>query len=230
MDGTRSARSMGGVMNVGYIPDSFGHIAMMPAILSGFGIDSALVYRGFGGEPGQTSSEYWWESPDGTRCLMVHLFRHGYSAGYFHQETEEEIVSRFGAMKAEARRPCGDLAPTDDERRRSPLARSETSRHAGSAPDDRSTGDFVHSTLPAYVDAVRKELSALPEVARRTPVRLPVCLRGARRRLLQQDVHQAGKLAMPEPAPALRRAAARHRRGCRAWRSHSRSCGMHGGP
>ena len=54
-------------MNVGYIPDSFGHIAMMPAILRGFGIDTAVVYRGFGGEPGQNSSEYRWIAPTAPR-------------------------------------------------------------------------------------------------------------------------------------------------------------------
>ncbi len=55
--GTHMAKEFGGQMNVGYIPDSFGHIAMMPAILKGFDIDTALVYRGFGGESGQTTSE-----------------------------------------------------------------------------------------------------------------------------------------------------------------------------
>ena len=99
--GTRRSRDFGAEMKVGYIPDSFGHIAMMPAILSGFGIDTALLYRGFGGEPGQTSSEYWWTGPDGTRCLMLHLFRHGYSGCYFHQETDKEILKRFKELKEE---------------------------------------------------------------------------------------------------------------------------------
>ena len=47
MTGIRMAGSFGHAMTVGYIPDSFGHIAMMPAILRGFGIGTALVYRGF---------------------------------------------------------------------------------------------------------------------------------------------------------------------------------------
>jgi hypothetical protein len=88
-------------MKVGYIPDSFGHIAMMPAILKGFDIDNAMLYRGFGGEPEQKTSEYWWKAPDGTRSLMIHFFRHGYSAGYFHQETPEQILQRFAEIKNE---------------------------------------------------------------------------------------------------------------------------------
>ena len=229
MEGTRSARSMGGVMNIGYIPDSFGHIAMMPAILSGFGMDSAVVYRGFGGEPGQTSSEYWWESPDGTRCLMAHLFRHGYSAGYFHQDSHGRDPRPLRGDEGRTRRSCGDLASPDAQRRRPPLARSETPRHAGPDPA------IVRRAFPAQHAAGLHRCG--PEGARRssggvrrTPVRLPVCLRGARRGLLQQDVHQAGQLAMPEPAPALRRAPARHRAAAGHGIARSRSCGMHGGP
>jgi mannosylglycerate hydrolase len=54
--GRRLAQQFGGGMKVGYIPDSFGHVAMMPAILNGFDIDNAVLYRGFGGEPEQKTS------------------------------------------------------------------------------------------------------------------------------------------------------------------------------
>jgi alpha-mannosidase len=36
---------------VGYLPDQFGHIAQMPQILQGFGLSSAVVWRGFGAPP-----------------------------------------------------------------------------------------------------------------------------------------------------------------------------------
>ncbi|GHF53516.1 alpha-mannosidase [Deinococcus metalli] len=84
---------------VGYLPDQFGHTAQMPQILRGFGIDSAVVWRGFGapplggddgdGEvghdiyryarsrdprfPARTQNEFWWEAPDGTRVLGIYL-------------------------------------------------------------------------------------------------------------------------------------------------------------
>ncbi|MDP9180471.1 MAG: hypothetical protein M3O21_01965 [Chloroflexota bacterium] len=50
--GIRSARKYGGVMNIGYSPDAFGHIAHLPAILRGFGIDAVLIWRGVGREVG----------------------------------------------------------------------------------------------------------------------------------------------------------------------------------
>ena len=163
MHGMSTARRFGGTMDVGYIPDSFGHIATMPAILAGFGIPTALVYRGFGGEPGQNSSEYRWHAPDGTECLLVHLFRHGYSAGYFHQETDEQILGRFVGLKEEL-----DARAATSHR----LIMNGGDHHW---PDPRLPqtlkllrshfdGHFVHSTVPAYVDAVRREVADLPHL------------------------------------------------------------------
>ncbi|UBV44260.1 glycosyl hydrolase-related protein (plasmid) [Deinococcus taeanensis] len=98
--GERTARQYGVPLSrVGYLPDQFGHIAQMPQILSGFGITSAVVWRGFGGPPvggpaggaevgldtylyprardprfpAEMHSEFWWEAPDGTRVLGVFL-------------------------------------------------------------------------------------------------------------------------------------------------------------
>jgi mannosylglycerate hydrolase len=162
--GTSAALKFGGQMNVGYIPDSFGHIATMPSVLSGFGIDTVLLYRGFGGEPGQTHSEYWWTAPDGTRSLLLHLFRHGYSAGYFHQEQDSEILARFRDLKSELDARAGTshrlLMNGGDHHWPDPklpqtldLLRSNFE------------GEFVHSTVPRYVDAVKREITNLPEIA-----------------------------------------------------------------
>ena len=99
--GFRLGKALGGVMKIGYIPDQFGHIAQMPQILRGFGIDSAMIYRGFGGEKGQESSEYWWTSPDGSQVLLHHLPKDGYSAGYFASENEQEILKKFERLRVE---------------------------------------------------------------------------------------------------------------------------------
>ncbi|MGD8794772.1 MAG: hypothetical protein PVF47_19640, partial [Anaerolineae bacterium] len=75
--GLRSARALGGAMRQGYAPDAFGHIGQLPQILQGFGIDSAIFWRGVGDEGEALGSEFWWEAPDGSRVLAVHL-RQGY--------------------------------------------------------------------------------------------------------------------------------------------------------
>ncbi|EOC99937.1 glycoside hydrolase family 38 C-terminal domain-containing protein [Caldisalinibacter kiritimatiensis] len=60
----------GGLMNVGYLPDSFGQSSQMPQILKGFGIDSAIFYRGVT-EEDVKSTEFMWQTPDGEEILAI---------------------------------------------------------------------------------------------------------------------------------------------------------------
>jgi mannosylglycerate hydrolase len=71
--GLRVAQELGGAMCEGYAPDAFGHISQLPQILAGFGIDSAIFWRGVGDEGEDLGSEFWWEAPDGSRVLAIHL-------------------------------------------------------------------------------------------------------------------------------------------------------------
>ena len=75
--GIQTADAFGGSMRVGYIPDPFGHIAQMPQILSGMGLEGAILWRGFGGR----GAEYRWRSPDGSEVLLSHLPPDGYCNG-----------------------------------------------------------------------------------------------------------------------------------------------------
>jgi alpha-mannosidase len=75
--GTQMAEALGGCMREGYVPDAFGHIGQLPQILQGFGIGSALFWRGLGNEGETLGDELWWQSPDGSRVLAIHL-RDGY--------------------------------------------------------------------------------------------------------------------------------------------------------
>ncbi|RJP15264.1 MAG: hypothetical protein C4520_20505 [Candidatus Abyssobacteria bacterium SURF_5] len=69
--GIRSAKKYGKASSVGYLPDQFGHIAQMPQVLAGFGIRSAVVWRGVGRTV--TETQFLWESPDGTQLFTVYL-------------------------------------------------------------------------------------------------------------------------------------------------------------
>jgi mannosylglycerate hydrolase len=73
MVGLRIARELGGSMMEGYVPDAFGHINQLPQILQGFGIGSAVFWRGVGDEGDELGNEFWWQAPDGTKVLAVHL-------------------------------------------------------------------------------------------------------------------------------------------------------------
>ena len=77
--GHRLAGEFGRPLQLGYLPDQFGHIEQMPQLLNGFGIDSAVVWRGVGADVDR--SEFLWEAPDGSRLFTVYLPRAGYARG-----------------------------------------------------------------------------------------------------------------------------------------------------
>lgn len=58
------------LMPIGYVPDTFGHTAQLPQILRGFGIDTALLYRG-GPVP---RMPFRWAAPDGSSVLVINHF------------------------------------------------------------------------------------------------------------------------------------------------------------
>jgi mannosylglycerate hydrolase len=161
--GHRIAESFGGVMRAGYTPDPFGHVAQMPQILAGFGLDNAILWRGFGGP----RSEYIWEGHDGTRTLLLHFPREGYCNAF-----------RLPLLP-KATRPAEAARVVEGERGRSAVGsvllmagvdHTEPHPELLTLIGEIGAGEGVAaalSTLPAYVDAVRSALSA-QEVALET--------------------------------------------------------------
>lgn len=67
------------IMEIGYVPDTFGHVSTLPTIFSGFGLDTFVFTRGLGDEARKLPLEFIWEAPDGSKLLASYLFR-GYCA------------------------------------------------------------------------------------------------------------------------------------------------------
>ena len=63
--------AFGGVMDVGYLPDMFGHIAQMPQILRLAGFAHTVVWRGV--PSAVTKDGFVWESPDGSAVRAEYL-------------------------------------------------------------------------------------------------------------------------------------------------------------
>jgi alpha-mannosidase len=76
--GLRTADRFGGAMQVGYLPDMFGHVAQMPQILAGFGFGHAVVWRGV--PSAIDRSGFWWEGPDGS-TVRAEYMPQGYGNG-----------------------------------------------------------------------------------------------------------------------------------------------------
>jgi 2-O-(6-phospho-alpha-D-mannosyl)-D-glycerate hydrolase len=150
--GMRLAREFGGVMRVGYMPDPFGHVAQMPQILAGFGLDGAILWRGFGGD----SAEYLWEGPDGTRALLLHLPRDGYCNGLrlpLQKEDDMRSAARAVVEAEAARSRAGEvlLMVGVDHVEPHPRLHDLTTLVDG-LPETHA----ALSTLPEYVRAVRE--------------------------------------------------------------------------
>lgn len=70
--GHKIANEMGAVSKTGYSPFGWGQISQLPQIYSGFDIHFASFYRGLN-EYMAPKSEFYWESPDGTRICASRL-------------------------------------------------------------------------------------------------------------------------------------------------------------
>jgi len=96
----------GHTMQIGYVPDSFGHNGQMPQIFTGFGIDHCIFTRGTGDQP--RSTEYRWQGSDGTSILAtLQVFAYN-NAGYLprnREETISRIISEVDRLKPFAATP-----------------------------------------------------------------------------------------------------------------------------
>lgn len=71
--GRQVSQRFGQPMTVGYTPDPFGHIAQLPRILAGFGLESVVFQRGVGDEAERLGIEFTWEASDGAEVLAIQL-------------------------------------------------------------------------------------------------------------------------------------------------------------
>ncbi|MBO9371553.1 MAG: hypothetical protein J7575_10810, partial [Chloroflexi bacterium] len=150
--GDRIARAWGAKMAIGYVPDTFGHISQLPQLLCGFGMETAVIWRGVGDAP----LEFRWAAPDGSEVLVCYL-RDSYSNAAHLPADEDGFIA---AVKGERDR----LAP---HAATSHLLLMQGTDHMFPRADlprlleaaDRALPDrVVHSSLPACVAAVRAEL------------------------------------------------------------------------
>ncbi len=99
--GMAIARRFGRPLDVGYLPDQFGHIAQMPQILAGFGFTTAVLWRGVGADVNR--NRFTWEALDGSSVLTVYLPA-GYSNGAnLPLESVDSFVARAEQIAARER-------------------------------------------------------------------------------------------------------------------------------
>jgi alpha-mannosidase/mannosylglycerate hydrolase len=167
--GRRTAAAFGPPLKVGYLADAFGHIGQMPAILAGFGIDSAVFGRGLrpldaAAPPDEHGcpSEVCWQSPDGSSVLGVWMVN-WYNNAMDIPADEAACVARFEAIRA----ACLRFATTSHlllmngcDHTPCQLNISRLIATARRHLDD----EIIHSRLDDYCAAVAAEAGDLPLV------------------------------------------------------------------
>ena len=166
--GIQRARDFGNVMPVGYVPDCFGHIAQLPQLLQGVGIDSAVFWRGVGEEA--RKSEFYWAAPDGSRVLVIHLADPiGYSNARVLPLNIDEFITRVKVLTASIL----PAATTDtllfmngsdhlEPQEGLPVVIKEANTRLQQL-DDQFMHFLSQSALEAEYDAIRLEIGTLPE-------------------------------------------------------------------
>ncbi len=168
--GVRIARSFGvKPLRCGYIPDIFGHNSQLPQIVSGFGIDNVVFFRGFGDCP---TAEIWWEGADGSRVLGLKLSedrsysdwffatRWPFSERDFQYEPEELIRRTKEFLVYKRKRATTDITLALDgvdhvevEPRLSWMLKLLNESDLGV--------QFVHADLEQYIDAIKAKVGDL---------------------------------------------------------------------
>lgn len=160
LEGNRTAKKFGPKMQVGYIPDPFGHPGQVPQILKGFGLEVASLWRGVSSDK---PAEMWWESPDGSRVLLAYL-RDSYSNGAALPVSNTELFAE--AIDAAGTSLAGHSAVDDhlillgtDHMEPSPF----TSQAIAFADQALPETKVFHSTYPDYFRAITDQIGQLAE-------------------------------------------------------------------
>lgn len=117
--GHKLAKEWGGEpWKFGYVNDIFGHIAQMPQIFKGFGIDGAYTSRGTGNT---AKNQLVWVSPDGSECLLTvgpySEFAFGYKKRRGTPEADEFLKKWVDAVIERTPAPVIFLSYTHDHAR-----------------------------------------------------------------------------------------------------------------
>lgn len=174
MIGHRMGKAYGGVCKIGYVPDGFGHIAQLPQILRGFGIDNAFFWRGLGEEGERLGTEFLWKAPDGSTVTTIWMpwgYHNISNLGYaIHWGDTSQMQFDAELALAQIRKAVDALAPlahTDAILLMNGIDHEETEPRLPemvSQANVRLNGsEFVQGTLEEHLNRVSQQNPSLPE-------------------------------------------------------------------
>jgi mannosylglycerate hydrolase len=171
--GHQIGQDYGGVMKIGYVPDGFGHIAQLPQILRGFGIDNAFFWRGMGEEGDRLGTEFVWAAPDGsdvTTILMPWGYHNVTNLGYgIHWGDTSQMIFNGELAQAKIDRAIAKLLPMSNTGALLLMNGIDHVEPEPRIPDIIATANarqddvqIMHGTLPDHLRRVRESGVELP--------------------------------------------------------------------
>jgi alpha-mannosidase len=161
--GLRMANAYGGAMPIGYVPDTFGHIAQLPQLLRGFGIDNAVFWRGVWPEVNRDS--FHWRAPDGSDVLVAWLHDDtGYSNAVLLPLAAEALATRLQLIASRMRpyATTSTLLLMNGSDHQMPQAGLPAAIAAANAQLRDSKLHARIGTLPQYIAQLREANGELP--------------------------------------------------------------------
>ncbi|HEX6819453.1 MAG TPA: glycoside hydrolase family 38 C-terminal domain-containing protein [Ktedonobacterales bacterium] len=161
--GRRMAAPYGGAMSVGYVPDTFGHIAQLPQILRGFDIDNAVFWRGV--PPLVDKGLFTWTAPDGSAVRVIWLYdEFGYSNAAMLPPNAEALAARVTQIAERMRdKAVGNVyLLMNGSDHLEPQAELPAILDKANARLAESNTRLILGTLPQYVAKMREASGPLP--------------------------------------------------------------------
>jgi mannosylglycerate hydrolase len=117
--GDINSQKIGGRMNVGYLPDTFGFNAQMPVILNELGFKDFIFWRGI--DPNKTKGFYfYWKGLNNKNSVLAMNMPQGYSTGMLLKPTHEYVDNRLDSgvdfiLNHSTHKPNTVLIPTGND-------------------------------------------------------------------------------------------------------------------
>ncbi len=160
MAGNALAEKWGGkTWKYGYVNDVFGHIAQMPQIFAGFGIEGAYLGRGLGNTD---FNHFVWQSPDGTKCYTsignYGAFARSKMNRYGTEEFPELLKNWIDLSASRSDAPIVFFSNTDDHKKATPYTPKVLNMISEMYPE----AEVVDADLTVMAEELKKYESCLP--------------------------------------------------------------------
>lgn len=152
--GKKMCLDFGRYQEIGYLPDMFGHIAQMPQILKGFGIEKSVVWRGVAPD----NCMFIWKGLDDSEILACHLTEGYYNTFLINYKNQKkDLGEHLTKLKNQSNSNIILFPNGGDHLGASQNLRDVIKDMQSSFPEYK----FIQSTIDEYFDNLNLDINKL---------------------------------------------------------------------